>query len=57
MSKELVLEQIKKQGKPVNVWDIVKASGLEKEVVAKAFEELKKDGLIYSPIRCKYQAK
>ena len=54
MSKEIVLEHMKKAQKPVGVADITKSSGLDKEVVQKAFDQLKKEELIISPVRCKY---
>lgn len=50
-----VLEVMKEMGKPVSAGEVVKFSGLEKEVVDKAFKELKKDGAITSPIRCKWE--
>lgn len=57
MSKEKILELIQKAEKPVGVADIVKVSGFDKEVVQKAFDQLKKEDLIFSPVRCKYSAK
>lgn len=54
MSKEKVLEVMVKAGKPMRPADIVEASGLDKDVVAKAIKELKKDGAIDSPKRCYY---
>jgi len=53
--KEEVLKAMKEAGKPVNVSEVVKISGLEKEVVEKAFAELKKSKEITSPIRCKWE--
>lgn len=57
MSKEVVLDWMKKADKPVGVADIAKLSGLEKDVVQKAFDQLKKEGAIISPVRCKYEPK
>jgi predicted transcriptional regulator len=57
MSKLEVLDWIKKAQSPVGVADVVKASNLDKEVVQKAFDQLKKEELIVSPIRCKYVVK
>ena len=57
MSKLEVLDWIKKAQGPVGVADVVKASNLDKEVVQKAFDQLKKEELIVSPVRCKYVAK
>lgn len=53
--KEKVLETMKELGKPVNMGEVVKASGLEREVVEKAFKELKAEGAITSPVRCKWE--
>jgi len=54
MSKEKVLEIMVQSGQPMRPADIVEASGLDKDVVAKAIKELKKDGAIDSPKRCYY---
>ena len=53
--KDQVLGTMKAAGKPVNVGDVVKLSGLERADVEKAFKELKGDGSIESPVRCKWQ--
>ena len=53
--KEKVLEAMKALGKPANVGDVVKQSGLERADVEKAFKELKKDGAIVSPVRCRWE--
>ena len=54
--KEQVLQAIKDAGKPVNVSDIAKATGIDKADVTKAFDALKKEKLITSPVRCKWEA-
>jgi len=54
--KDQVLKAIKAAGEPVNASAIVKSTGLDKAVVDKAFAELKKEGAIVSPVRCKWQA-
>jgi len=53
--KDDVLNAMKKAGKPVNVSDVVKISGMEKSEVEKAFKDLKADGSIVSPVRCKWE--
>ena len=53
--QDKVLDAMKKAGKPVNVGDIVKLSGLERVEVEKAFASLKKESLIVSPVRCKWE--
>ena len=52
---EQVLKAMKELGKPVNVTEVAKATGLEKADVEKVFKALKKDGLITSPVRCKWE--
>ncbi|MBO4284798.1 MAG: transcriptional regulator [Alphaproteobacteria bacterium] len=53
--KEIVLETMKKAGEPVNVGKVAEMSGLDRKVVDKAFNELKKEGAIVSPVRCKWE--
>ena len=53
--KEQVLNAMKAAVKPVNVGDVVKLTGLERADVEKAFKELKAEGLIVSPVRCKWE--
>ncbi len=55
--KELVLEVIKKDGNPLNAGKIVELTGLERKVVDKAMDQLKKEEAIVSPKRCYWQAK
>ena len=53
--KEIVLETMKKAGEPVNAGNVAEMSGLDRKVVDKAFNELKKEGAIVSPVRCKWE--
>ena len=53
--KEKVLEVMKEAGKPLSAGDVVKLSGMEKADVDKAFKELKAEGAIVSPVRCKWE--
>ncbi|MCI8631364.1 MAG: transcriptional regulator [Firmicutes bacterium] len=53
--KDKVLEVMKEAGKPVSAGDVVKLSGMEKADVDKAFKELKAEGAIVSPVRCKWE--
>ena len=53
--KEIVLETMKKAGEPINAGKVAEMSGLDRKVVDKAFNELKKEGAIVSPIRCKWE--
>ena len=40
-------------GKPVSAGEVATLSGLDRKEVDKAFAQLKKDGAIVSPVRCK----
>ena len=42
-------------GAPVNAGKIAEMTGLDHKVVDKAFADLKKEGAIVSPVRCKWQ--
>ncbi len=53
--KEKVLDIMKEAGKPVSAGDVVKLSGMDKADVDKAFKELKAEGAIVSPVRCKWE--
>lgn len=53
--KEQVLEVMRKAGVPLNAGKVAELSGLDRKVVDKAFAELKKEGAIVSPIRCKWE--
>lgn len=55
--KEIVLETMKKMAKPVSAGEVAKESDLDKKVVDKVFTQLKKEELITSPIRCKWEVK
>lgn len=52
--KNTIIEAFRKAGEPVNATRIAEMTGLDKKVVDKAFAQLKKDGTIVSPVRCKY---
>lgn len=57
MSKEKVLEVMKKAGKPLKAGEIADAAGLDKKEVDKAMKELKADGAIVSPKVCYWEPK
>ncbi len=42
-------------GKPVSAGEVATTSGIDRKKVDKAFAELKKDGAIVSPVRCKWE--
>ena len=54
-NKELVLDAMKKAGEPLNAGKVAELTGLDRKDVDKAFAELKKEGAIVSPVRCKWE--
>ena len=46
---------MRKIGAPVNAGKIAEVTGLDRKVVDKAFDALKKEGAIVSPVRCKWE--
>lgn len=52
--KEKVLKAMREAGQPLSAGDIAKALGADRKEVDKAFAELKKEGAITSPVRCKW---
>ena len=54
MEKLNVLSVMKEAGKPVSAGEVAAISGLDRKVVDKVFAELKKEGAIVSPVRCKW---
>jgi predicted transcriptional regulator len=53
--KEKILEAMKKAGEPLNAGKIAELTGLDRKVVDKAMADMKKDGSIVSPVRCKWE--
>ena len=53
--KEKVLQAMREFGAPVNAGKIAEIKGIDSKEVDKAFAELKKEGAIVSPVRCKWQ--
>lgn len=52
--RNVVLEAMRKAGEPVNATKVAELTGLDKKVVDKVFAQLKKEGAIVSPVRCKW---
>jgi len=52
--KNTVIEAIRNAGEPVNASKVAELTGLDKKIVDKVVAQLKKDGTIVSPVRCKY---
>lgn len=55
--KDLILKVMKEAGEPISAGKVAELSGLDKKVVDKVFKELKKEELIVSPVRCKWEVK
>ena len=54
---EIVLNKMKELNAPVNATTLAKETGLDKKDGDKAMAQLKKEEKIFSPVRCKWQAK
>jgi hypothetical protein len=54
-NKAIILEAMKKVGEPLNAGKVAELTGLDRKEVDKAFNEMKKDGSIVSPVRCKWE--
>ena len=52
--KDQVLEAMRAAGEPVNAGKLVEMTGLDRKVVDKAMDALKKSDEIESPVRCKW---
>lgn len=55
LMKEQVLNVMRASGKPVSAGEVASALCADRKEVDKAFAELKKEGAIVSPVRCKWQ--
>lgn len=54
--KAKILAAMKQAGEPLNAGKIAELTGLDRKVVDKAMAEMKKEGSIVSPVRCKWEA-
>ena len=54
-NKTIILVAMKKAGEPLNAGKVAELTGLDRKEVDKAFNEMKKDGSIVSPVRCKWE--
>ena len=45
---------MREAGEPLNAGKVAELTGLDRKEVDKAFAELKKEGAIVSPVRCKW---
>ncbi len=53
--KEDVIKAMKEAGKPMSAGEVEKATGIDRKEIDKAFKELKAEGAIVSPVRCKWE--
>lgn len=53
-TKNKVLATMKEAGEPLNAGKIAGLSGLDRKEVDKAMKQLKEEGAIVSPVRCKW---
>ena len=53
-NRSKVLETMKAAVEPLNAGKIAELSGLDRKEVDKAMKELKAEGAIVSPVRCKW---
>ena len=53
--KEQILKAMRDAGVPLNAGKIAELTGLDRKVVDKTMDAMKKDGSIVSPVRCKWQ--
>ena len=54
LMKEQVLNAMRAAGKPVSAGEVAKSLNADRKEVDKAFADLKKEGAIVSPVRCKW---
>ena len=55
IKKAKVLAVMKQAGTPLNAGKSAELSGLDRKVVDQAMKELKAEGAIVSPVRCKWE--
>ncbi len=53
--KQIVVDTMLKAGKPLSAGEVATLSGLDRKVVDSVFKALKKEEIITSPIRCKWE--
>ena len=53
-AREKVLATMKEAGQPLNAGKIAELSGLDRKEVDAAMKQLKAEGAIVSPVRCKW---
>ena len=53
--KNKVLATMVEAGEPLNAGKIAELSGIDRKEVDKAMKQLKEEGAIVSPVRCKWE--
>ena len=53
-TKDKVLATMKEAGEPLNAGKIAELSGIDRKEVDNAMKQLKEEGAIVSPVRCKW---
>ena len=53
--KDEGLKARNENGKPMSAGEVEKALGIDRKEIDKAFKELKAEGAIVSPVRCKWE--
>jgi len=54
-TKDKVLTTMMEAGEPLNAGKIAELSGIDRKEVDKAMKQLKDEGAIVSPVRCKWE--
>ena len=54
-TKEAILKAMADAGKPVSAGEVATITEIDRKEVDKVFAELKKEGTIVSPVRCKWE--
>ena len=54
-TKEKVLQVMREAGEPVNAGKIAELGGIDRKEVDKAMKQLKEEGAIVAPVRCKWE--
>ena len=54
-TKEKVFATMKEAVEPLNAGKIAELSGIDRKEVDKAMKQLKEEGAIVSPVRCKWE--
>ena len=53
--RDEILNAMREAGKPMSAGEVEKATGIDRKEIDKAFKEMKADGSIVSPVRCKWE--